>query len=138
MANEMLTDEKAIQMARDYVEDEYFAIGEWSYSWEDPQSDPENPDVIFSTHPPSDAHYDYAYLTSECKIEKVEITERNEEEEEISLEVTALTKSWSGTDEEADELEDEDLTKLEEEHRTIWVCLAIGIDGEWFVYNAEE
>lgn len=138
MPNKIITDSEAIKMARDYVQDEYLAVGEWSYSWEDPDSDPEDPDVIFSTHPPSDASFDYCYVTTECKIEKVEITERNAEEEEILLEVTALTKSWSGTDEEADELEDEDLNKLEEEHRTIWICLAVGIDDEWFVYNAEE
>lgn len=125
-----MTDQEIKKIVEEAIEGYFEPV----YTWEDEDSDPENPSVISSEYPPSDGDYDYASIIDSFKIDKIEITSRNEEE--IEVEVSAKTKLWYGSKEEAKEIREEDLS---EEFRTIYISIVKDdIDHEWFVYSIEE
>lgn len=127
-------DESLISLAKEYITDEYFAVGETAYLRE-VQDDPNDDTTIHAELGlPSDYSGYYTYSkTLDCKILTAEVTERNQKLQEYVVTITADATFQSGDSDE------EETPAPYTESRNVYCTIERDLlKGKLFVSNVEE
>lgn len=135
MPNELET--KLLQLAEEYVKNEYLPEGEMAFAWEEwgDEEDDTTARTVSGYAPPGDCDdYSYTQVVSN-EILSSELTSRNDETEEYCVTVVANIAIASGSSDDEDEEPEEN---IEPEERTIYVYIQRYADGDFGVEDAEE